>query len=294
MNLSKDYGKVQKYFCIRKNKQTKIPKQKLGDTKMQSLIRTIAITAVIIGLSRITFSQENLIQMVQQLDNYVMKTTLQPFGDAVSTGVNSGLYNTAKVDKKFSLYVGVKAAGTSINPELLKLVGLEKLGNVVPFAVAQTEVGIYGTQVMFRYIPNINLYNKATVGLTGFGIKHCITSHFEDSPVDVSLQFAYQLFNIKLGKNSEGLIETRSTVFNLQISKEIGFLTLYTGAQYEKSGFTLSYNFGNVISLSKSFDNANNLKGTVGLNIGLGPINLNADYNFGKINTVSAGFGFGF
>jgi hypothetical protein len=42
------------------------------------------------------------------------------------------------------------------------------------------------------------------------------------------------------------------------------------------------------------YENENNLKGIVGMNIKLGPVNLNGGYSFGKTNSVSAGIGFGF
>jgi hypothetical protein len=142
-------------------------------------------------------------------------------------------------------------------------------------------------------MPHISLYGKASVGIWGFGIKHCVTSHFKNSPVDASLQFAYQMLDIK-DNNKNDLVVTRSTAINLQVSKEIGFLTLYAGAQYENTNITLSYNYENIITVSKSFDNQNKFRTTVGMNLELGPINVNADYNFGKVNTISVGLGLGF
>jgi hypothetical protein len=259
---------------------------------MKTLKKLFKIAAIIIGITPNSFAQENIINMIQQVETQIMTTTVQPLGDALSSNINSGLFNTAKVDNEFGTYIGIKASGTMVNPELLKQVGLENV-KVIPFAVPQVGISAHGTEAMFRYMPHISIGGKATVSIWGFGIKHCITSHFKKSPVDVSLQFAYQMLDVK-DNNKQDLIVTKSTAVNLQISKEIGFLTLYAGTQYESTNITLSYNFENIITVSKNFDNLNKFRATVGINLGLGPVKVNADYNFGKVNTLSVGLGLGF
>ena len=126
----------------------------------------------------------------------------------------------------------------------------------------------------------------------GFGIKHGVTSHFKNSPVDVAVGFAVNGLTIGDSKDKD-LVNATSIAANLQISKELSVFTFYTGVQYDKTSMEVKVNYAGVTT-KMEYENENNLKGIVGMNIKLGPVNLNGGYSFGKTNSVSAGIGFGF
>lgn len=269
---------------------------------MKTLTKISAAVSIILTITFKVSAQENIqqdiINSLQQIENALISETIQPFADALSSNINSGLYNSAKVSKGFSMNLGVKVSAAPVDQDLLNLFNLDKVKAIqmvhgIPFAVPQLQVGFAGTDAFVRYIPQIDLYGKASVGMWGAGVRHCLTSHFKKSPIDISAQGVYQKMNINDATGS-GNIDISSTALNLEISKELGFVTLYTGVQYENTTVTLNYNYQNLITFSKSINNTNKFRATTGIGLALGPVHFNADYNFGKRNTISAGLGFGF
>lgn len=218
---------------------------------------------------------------------------LQPYADAVSSDMNSGLFHSAKVKKGFSLYFGIKAIGTYVNGENPVVKDANKTLDIIPIAVPQVQMGaLFGTEISARYLPSVKLGQYGSVGMWGVGFKHGITSHFKKSPVDVAVGFAIN--NLTIGDSKEkDLVSASSIAANLQISKELSVFTFYTGVQYDNTTMDVKVNYDNTVTTMK-YENNNNLKALVGLNIKLGPVNLNGDYSFGKTNSVSAGFGFSF
>lgn len=218
---------------------------------------------------------------------------LQPYADAVSSDMNSGLFHSAKVKKGFSLYFGVKAIGTYVNGENPQVKDANNTLNIIPIAVPQLQLGaIFGTEISARYLPSIKIGSYGSVGMWGMGIKHGITSHFKKSPIDIAVGLAFN--NLTIGDSKEkDMVQASSFAANLQVSKELSIFTLYTGLQYESSNIDVKVNYENVLR-TMNYTNNNNIKALVGMNIKLGPVNLNGDYSFGKTNSVSAGFGFSF
>lgn len=218
---------------------------------------------------------------------------LQPYADALSSDMNSGLFHSAKVKKGFSIYFGLKGTGTYVNGDNPVVKDANKTLDILPMAIPQMQIGsIFGTELSARFLPSIKLGEYGSVGMWGFGIKHGITSHFKKSPIDIAVGFSVNSLSIGDSKDKD-LVTASSFAANLQISKELSVFTLYTGVQYDKTSMDVKVNYNNTIS-TMNYENDNNLKAIVGLNIKLGPVNLNGDYSFGKSNSVSAGFGFGF
>lgn len=218
---------------------------------------------------------------------------LQPYADAVSSDMNSGLFHTAKVKKGFSLYFGLKAIGTYVNGENPQVKDANNTLNIIPIAVPQVQVGaLYGTEFSARFLPSINIGSYGSVGMWGFGVKHGITSHFKKSPVDAAVGLAFNRLVIGDSKEKD-LVNASSFSAGLQLSKELSVFTFYTGIQYERTSMDVKVSYENTVS-TMSYENNNNIKTLVGMNIKLGPVNLNGDYSFGKTNSVSAGFGFSF
>jgi hypothetical protein len=207
--------------------------------------------------------------------------------------MNSALFHSAKVKNGFSLYFGIKGIGTYVNGDNPAVKDANNTLDILPMAIPQVQIGsVYGTEISARFLPSIKIGQYGSVGMWGFGIKHGITSHFKNSPVDVAVGFAVNNLAISDSKDKD-LVNASSIAANLQVSKELSVFTFYTGMQYEKTNMDVKVSYNGIAS-SMKYENENNIKGIVGLNIKLGPVNLNGDYSFGKTNSVSAGFGFGF
>ncbi len=218
---------------------------------------------------------------------------LQPYADAVSNDMNSGLFHSAKVKKGFSLYLGIKGTGTYVNGDNPVVKDANNTLDILPMAIPQLQVGsVLGTEISARFLPSVRIGQYGSVGMWGIGVKHGITSHFKNSPIDIAAGFSVN--NLKIGDSKDKeLVSASSIAVNLEVSKELSVFTFYTGVQYDRTNLDVKVNYDNVIS-TMSYQNDNNIKAIVGLNIKLGPVNLNGDYSFGKSNSVSAGFGFGF
>ncbi len=220
-------------------------------------------------------------------------SSLQPYADALSSNINSGLFHTAKVKKGFSMYFGLKAAGTYINPDNTAVKEANKTLGILPVAVPQIQLGaLFGTEISARFLPSVSLGGYGSVGTWGIGIKHGITSHFKKSPIDVAIGFSSNSMTISDSKDRD-MVNASAIALNLQVSKQLSVFTFYTGMQYENTDVDVNLRYeGN--TTKSNYENANKMRGIIGLNIKLGLLNLNGDYSIGKTNAVTAGFGFAF
>jgi hypothetical protein len=257
-------------------------------------VLAIIFTSIIFMSSITSYSQtDNFEGMVGTFIQENGTKVIQPYADAVSSDLNSGLFHTAKVKKGFSIYFGIKGSGTYINPENSVVAGTNKTLDILPMAVPQIQVGsVFGTEFSLRYMPSISIGKYGSIQSWGFGMKHGITSHFKKAPVDVAVGFSMNKLAIDDSKEKD-LVDASSIAANLQISKELSVFTFYTGLQYENTNMELNVK-NDTNSSIMSFENGNKVRAILGLNIKLGPLNLNGDYNIGKTNSFSAGFGFAF
>jgi len=286
-------------------KTNKIKKANEREYKMKNLNITISIFKksvisfifsgiIFITFNNTVFSQDNT-NIEGVVNSFVQygQTTLQPYADAVSADMNSGWFHTAKVNNGFSIYLGIKATGTYINGDNPVVVDANKTLNIMPMAVPQLNIGsVWGTEVSVRYLPQINIGSYGSVGTFGIGIKHGITSHFKNFPVDAAVQLSYQTIKINNSKDID-MVNASSYAASLQVSKELSVFTFYSGLQYESTSINTNVKYEET-NINMNFVNQNKLRGIFGLNIKLGPVNLNGDYSVGKSNSISAGFGFGF
>lgn len=271
-----------------------------NSTKPAFKAARIVLTAIIVIMSilfpyGILKSQDNssLEGIVQNFVATQDATVLQPYADALNTSMNSGLFHTAKVKKGFGIYFGVTGSVAFINGDNPVVKNANKTFSMMPMAVPQVQIGsLYSTEVSARFMPTISLGKYGSVGAWGIGIKHGFTSHFKNSPIDGAIGFAYNTISIKDSKEGD-FIKASSFAANLQFSRELSVFTFYTGVQYERTTAILNMKYQN-LSASMNYENENMVKAIVGMNIKLGPVNINGDYSFGKTNSVSAGFGFGF
>lgn len=219
------------------------------------------------------------------------------FGDANRTGQvmfavhQDTTLSVGGVSRTFSL----DSSGT-----VPTISGLGKIG-IAPLPIPQIGLGsIFGTDIFVRYLPKIKISDYGSVQLLGYGIRHDVSQYIPFCPVDLAIQLGWQNFSIS--DTSGGKLVKESTfAANIEVSKTIAVITFYGGLQIESSSMDVSYNFvpeattfdpnPKPIPISFSLKGKNNFRALLGLTFGLGPVTINADYNIGAVNSVSAGIG---
>src|ERR1051325_7585140 len=119
------------------------------------MIKYISIL-ILIFTSIISYSQDNTLNQIllEEITNSKNPDdVLQPYTDAISNSMNSGLFHSAKVKNNFNIYLGLKAFGTYINDDNKDISDLNKKFKMVALAVPQLTVGsVLGTEIMVRYL----------------------------------------------------------------------------------------------------------------------------------------------
>src|SRR3989304_4489740 len=231
-----------------------------------------------------------------------VKLYAQPFATAFGTAMNSGGSHSASIPSgyttgpsatifgdKGSAYAG--PAGYITTPPGIDL-------SEVPMAIPQIGASLLGTEVILRYLPDIDVGEKK-LGLFGIGVKHSVSRYIPLVPIDVAVQVFYNTFKIT------DLIDVKNLAFNAHASKTFGVLTPYFGLQYESTSLDLTYKInGDPASgdpalqsdknVSVSLDGDNNFRATLGASLKLAVIVLNADVSLGSQTVFGGGLSFEF
>jgi hypothetical protein len=269
--------------------------KKRGNTAMKTakiLIQSLLIALMITSAAK-TFSQD-ISGTLSSMAEDSSKKYSQILTNALSSNINSGMYNVTKPGNKFSIYFGVKASATFLSSDE-KLPGTTVNVPVIPFAIMQLNAGsIAGTDVFVRYLPKVTLGSYASVSAWGVGIQHSLGKDFK-MPIDVTFAFSTHSLTLNDSKGKE-LMGMTSFSASTMVSKTFGIITLYTSFQYEKSTSTINYIITEPAAkhMNYSQENENSIRAITGFNLKMGPVNLTADYNFAKNSAVSMGLGFGF
>lgn len=170
-----------------------------------------------------------------------------------------------------------------------------------PSAIYQIAGGAFGTELMLRYFPQINVGDVST-GLWGMGLKHNISQWFQGMPLDLALQVLFN--NINLENNSDDETEyikfdSKNFAINIHGSKTFeGMFVVYGGLQYESSSMDLDYYFQDPNELypeiaesrqSTTVDGDNVFRFTGGGAIKLLPVVFNLDFNITTMFTLTGG-----
>ncbi len=266
--------------------------EKIMKTSKILTVLFIAFQALFVNLN--VYAQEDLNSILAGMNLDSAKQYSQILTNAMSSNINSGMFQISKPGNKFSVYFGVKASGTFLtNNERLQ--GSLKDVPVVPLAMAQVGIGsVLGTDAFFRILPSVTIGKYASINAWGFGLQHNISKNIKKMPFDITFRFSFHKLSVKDSKDAE-LVKMNSWAQGLIIGKRVSIFTFYAGLQYEKTNCNIRYNETqtgiNIVNFS--LENDNNVRVTTGFNLKAGPVNLNADYNFGKQNSVSLGIGFG-
>lgn len=177
---------------------------------------------------------------------------------------------------------------------------LSFMGFNAGFAMPQVSVGLpFKTEVMVRMIPEYEVDKVGKVSFFGFGVKHNLDQYIPIPlfPVDISAQFGMQQF--KIGD----IVESNHTAWNIQASKKLGIglsITPYIGFGMESSSMDISYlveGTGTILDGEKvdfALDGDNSFRTTVGVNLTLLLVTINADYSMGEYDAVTVGAGITF
>jgi hypothetical protein len=184
---------------------------------------------------------------------------------------------------------------TSINTGVTGLLDNVK---TVPLAAPQLSIGtLVGTQLTFRYLPNVKLNSDiGELKYFGFGIQHNPGVWFPNPlPLDVCASFFTQTLDVG------SVLTTKATAFGVNASKRFGpgalNITPYAGFMLESSTMTFNYTSNLTtpgggtqqvtVNLPLKGDNKSRL--TLGLSLKILFLNINADYNISTYNSFTGG-----
>lgn len=212
------------------------------------------------------------------------------FTPSLSDGYSAGPTATIFGDKG-SAYAG--PAGYITTPPGVNL-------SAMPMALPQVSVSLLGTEVLFRYLPEIEIGDKGEkLSMLGLGAKHSISRYIPLIPIDIAVQVLYNKLEIT------DLLESKNLAFNAHVSKTLGVFIPYFGLQYESSSLDLNYTIkGDPASgdpelrvdkeVGVSLDGDNTFRTTLGAALKLAIFVLNADVNLGAQTTFTGGLSFEF
>ena len=184
---------------------------------------------------------------------------------------------------------------TSINTGVTGLLDNVK---TVPLAAPQLSIGtLVGTQLTFRYLPNVKLNSDiGELKYFGFGIQHNPGVWFPNPlPLDICASFFTQTLDVG------SVLTTKATAFGVNASKRFGpgalNITPYAGFMLESSTMTFNYTSNLTtpgggtqqvtVNLPLKGDNKSRL--TLGLSLKILFLNINADYNLSTYNSFTGG-----
>lgn len=259
-----------------------------------------------------------------------VKLYAQPFATAFGTAMNSGGYHSASIADLFGFSISFQGMYILIPDDQLTYSPTLPTGyttgptatifgdkgsayagpagyittppgidlSAVPMAIPQIGLSFMGTEVILRYLPDIDVGEKK-LGLFGIGVKHSVSRYIPLVPIDVAVQVFYNTFKIT------DLIDVKNLAFNAHASKTFGILTPYFGLQYESTSLDLTYKInGDPASgdpalqsdrnVSVSLDGDNNFRATLGASLKLAVIVLNADVSLGSQTVFGGGLSFEF
>ncbi|MEE9431853.1 MAG: DUF6588 family protein [Melioribacteraceae bacterium] len=290
-------------------------------------MKKILITFVILVFSLQTFAQvEDRFQSLLETD---LEKFAQPLATSIGVGFNSGNYHDAYVPKIFGFSIGIRGMLMLVPDEQLTFTpeglpefyssdeetatifggkgtayagplgymtypaGINK--NYFPLATPQVSVSAFGTELMVRFLPEIQVGDE-NLKLFGFGIKHNISQYIPLIPIDIAIQYTNNTFSVT------NIVEVKSSAFNIHASKSFAVVTVYGGLQYETSTLNLEYTYKDEKGTSPdldgkqftlNFEGDNSIRATVGAALNLAFLTLNADFSLGAQNAASVGLSFG-
>ncbi len=182
---------------------------------------------------------------------------------------------------------------------------------IIPLPMLQAGVGlIKGTELDFRYMPELPIGDAGKVGLFGTGLKHDILQWLpivDKIPIDLSIQAGYtklsseiKLIDPTATISPQANLDVSATTVNLILSKKLLMFTPYLGLGYNstKTTFNVEGNYNvaglpiDVSDLTKiDFESKNNFRANIGFRFNIAVLALQANYTFSEYPTATLGAG---
>ncbi|TCO06127.1 DUF6588 family protein [Natronoflexus pectinivorans] len=276
---------------------------------------------------------QNVEELVSKYTSENGQKYMQPFADAFSANLNSGLFHNAGINKLgFQIYLGIETQ-LAVIPSSQKFMTATTEGDYFPSTRVENVPTVFGpsegkriedpnTGLVYvfpggldiNYVPMIT--PQLTVGSvygTDLTIRFAGTKKIEDVG-DISLfgwglrhsidQYLPLPFSSAIGFYNQRFkfgdyLDASSSIISLQGSFSIQVITLYGGLGYEMGSMKISYEYENLENgqteeIRFDLTPGNTIRLTTGFGFNLGPVNLHAEYNLAKQSTISAGLGIGF
>ena len=299
----------------------------------------LTVLAVLTGLS--SFSQN-----ATEDGKKLIKAYISPLGNSLGAALNNGWYNTAKPHKLGGFDITVTANIVMI-PNNAKIFNITEsnentfsggetptiLGSgdgvqvtyagessdmpkglnipIIPLPMLQGGIGlIKGTELDFRYMPELKIGSAGKVGLFGVGLKHDILQWVpivDKIPIDLSIQAGYtklsseiKLIDPTATISPQANLDVSATTVNLILSKKLLMFTPYLGLGYNSTQTTFNvkgnYNVaGLAIDVSDlteiDFGSNNNFRANIGFRFNITVLALQANYTFSEYPTATIGAG---
>jgi len=255
---------------------------------------------------------------LEQLLKDDAKKYLQPLANTAGAGLNSGLYNSAKVPF-LSLRIGssmviipkddktFKTSNPLINDgapfETATILGGEGKngypdGADLPFIPIPNVTATVGlpkkTEFMIRWLPKVDLGEAVGyVDIWGVGLKHSIDQYLPLSdvlPINIALQGTYQSLTVG------DIVKIKTQAYYAIADVSIPIVSPYVGVGYEMANLKVDYTpkiegyEGPKVKID--LDAANKMKMTIGLKLKPFPfVQLYGDYSISESNSINAGLG---
>jgi len=180
-------------------------------------------------------------------------------------------------------------------PGMKSIDELKDLENIVfPYPIIQASIGLpMGIEPSIRLIPTISIPGAVgdalgDISAFGAGLKIDLDQFIPIPlfPVDIAVQAYYQ--NFKVGE----LLSANNMHFNIHASKKLLMFTPYAGIGVDNTTFTASYKMDDGEKQDFTIKGDNKLRTTIGLNIKLLVLQVNAEYAMGEYNSAAIGIGF--
>jgi hypothetical protein len=161
--------------------------------------------------------------------------------------------------------------------------------------VPQLTVGsVMGTRAVVRWIKaEAGDSELGKIDFLGVGLQHSLNRYIKGLPCDLAAGGMYQTF--KLGKND--LVDTKALHFEVTASKKVAmFFQPYAAVGYDTFSMEANYDQeinGTTVGTNVKFDDENSFHGTLGVQLGLPFVKLNAQVDQAKETGAAIGLRFG-
>jgi hypothetical protein len=279
-------------------------------------------------------AQTTFEDIIRQQNPATVRGYLQPLADILAANLNVGFYHSALVPKSklgfgielvgmasqvkdaqrvytastppgfnpssfqtATIFGGTGSTVTHVSNSSLQYRGSDGLvdSDNFPSAAPQIRIGgIFGTEVVFRYLSSSMLGLKAAdfpqLKVIGYGLRHSISQYFSALPVDIAVSFFDS--DVTWGD----IVDMESRSFGAQVGKSLGLVSVFGGLEQESGKMKLTYTSTSPTapgSVRVDLDVKGQTRFSAGALLKVGPLQLFGDGNFGKVTTFSGGLRIG-